>query len=280
MCQVALVLAFGVAERLQAFAESGVIPAAPESERFLAGYIQQNRQDGEQILLLGWRIPTSEIEALVFLLHWRGDGLRDYYATHALNDVQWAELIEHNAEKDAPLAEVTLAEARALLEASLAESRRYGKQPPREYRLAPNVVDRRIFSADVPTARAPRSFVAPDLSPEDLVTAYVAALHYRDYALAVDLLTDTHSSRADRAPAEAAESLRVELKHAPRREEEVDPAPADDAPASDDRRVLLATGAEIAVHPSGKRVRTPIRERYTVVRQGGAWRIEQIERLS
>jgi hypothetical protein len=267
-------------DALARLAESGVTPAAPEADRFLAGYIQQNRQEGEQILLLGWRIPSGEIEALVFLLNWRGAGLRDYYATHTLTDAQWTELIEHNAEKDAPLAEVTLAGARALLEAAIAESRRYAQELPREYKLAPNVIERRVFGADIPTADRPPLVIAPDLAPDDLVAAYVEALRYRDYALAVELLAEGHPSRANRTHAEAAEALRVELKHAPRRDENVDIVPDKQAAERDERRVLLATGAEVAVQQSGKRIRTPVRERYTVARHDNAWRIERIERLS
>jgi hypothetical protein len=192
---------------LTQLAERGVAASAPEQDRFLAGYIQQGRESGEQILLLGWRIPSGEIEALVFLLNWRGDGWRDYYATHTLSDAQWAELIEHNAKKGAPLAELPLAEAHALLDAA-------------------------------------------------------------------------HPARAGRTPAEAVEALRIELKHAPRREEEVETVPADVPAHGKDRSVLDATSVEVAVQPSGKRTRSEVRERYTLRLTGDGWRIARIERLS
>ncbi len=261
---------------LARLAEGG-IAAAPESERFLAGYIQQNREGGEQILLLGWRLPSAEIEALVFLLDWRGDGLRDYYSTHTLSDAQWKELVDHIADKGAPLAEVPLAEARALLDAALAESRRYSRPLPREYKISPGLIDRRILRAELPPVDAPHAFVAPDLTPEQVISAYVAALSYRDYTLAIELLTADHPSRTGRSVAEAASDLRVALKHAPRRDEAVEVAPAGEG---ERQRVLLATGAEVAVQASGKRVRGEVRERYTLVRQDDAWRIERIERLN
>ncbi|MGH2514171.1 MAG: hypothetical protein ACRDHP_00800, partial [Ktedonobacterales bacterium] len=56
----------------------------PGAERFYAGWVQQGRERGEQILILGWRVPTGTLEALVFLLDWRGDGLKDYYRTRGM----------------------------------------------------------------------------------------------------------------------------------------------------------------------------------------------------
>ena len=88
------------------------------------------------------------------------------------------------------------------------------------------------------------------------------------------LLADAHPARTEHTPAQAADALRAELKHAPRREENVEIVPSKAAAERDDLRVLFATGAELEVQQSGKRVRTQVRERYTLARQGDAWRIE------
>src|SRR5262249_23603076 len=147
------------------------------------------RERGEQILLLGWRLSGGEIEAFVFLLDWRGDGLKDFYATRRLTDAEWRQLVEHNTAKGAPLVEVTLAEGRALLEAVLAESRRFSRPLPREYKLTQGTIARRVLEVEeVPSAPRSRSYLAPDLAPEAVISAYAAALHYRDYALAAELL--------------------------------------------------------------------------------------------
>src|SRR5262249_47886465 len=104
---------------LAALVEQRVTTAAPPpgAERVLAGYVQQCRERGEQILLLGWRLPGGDIEAFVFLLDWRGDGLKDFYVTRRLTDAEWRQLVEHNSAKGASLVEVTLSEGRTLLEA-------------------------------------------------------------------------------------------------------------------------------------------------------------------
>src|SRR5262245_45471990 len=49
--------------------EQGVAAAGPPpgTERFFAGYVQQSRERGEQILLLSWRLPGGDIEVFVFL---------------------------------------------------------------------------------------------------------------------------------------------------------------------------------------------------------------------
>jgi hypothetical protein len=267
-------------QSLAALAADGIFPAAPEAERFVAGYVQQCRERGEQILLLGWRLPAGSVEALVFLLNWRGDGLKDFYTTRQLTDAEWRELIEHNAAKGALLVEAALADARDLIEAALAESRRFSRPLPREYRLAPGVVERRVLQAEHPPGE-PRSFVAPDLAPADIVAAYTAALHFRDYALAAELLAPEHPLRAERSVRETAEALRSDGKHTPRREEEVEVTPAS-APFADQevRCMLDAVGAGVEVQASGKRTRTEVRERYLLAHYSGRWQILEIERLA
>jgi hypothetical protein len=267
-------------QSLAALAADGIFPAAPEAERFVAGYVQRRRERGEQILLLGWRLPAGGVEALVFLLNWRNDGLKDFYATRQLTDAEWRELVEHNAAKGALLVEVTLADARDLIEAALAESRRFSRPLPREYRLAPGVVERRVLRVEHPPGE-PRSFVAPDLPPAEVVAAYAAALHFRDYALAAELLAPEHPLRAKRSVRETAEALRSDGKHAPRREEEVEIAPASVAYADQEERCMLdAVGTEVEVQASGKRTRIEVCERYLLARYSGGWRILKIERLA
>jgi hypothetical protein len=186
--------------------------------------------------------------------------------------------VEHNASKGALLEEISLAEARALLRAAIAEGQRFSRPLPREYKLTHSLSERRILNADVPEA-APRSFVAPDLAPEAVVTAYVAALHYRDYALAAELLAAGHPLRAGRTQEEAAQALRAEQKQVPRREEEVEVTPVEGA-TDEQRAVVEASGEQVAVEKTGKRVRSAVRERYTLAREdGGAWRIAANERV-
>src|SRR5258708_22779141 len=115
---------------LGALAERGITAAPPGEERFYAGWVQEGRERGEQILILGWRLADGDLEALVVLLDWRGDGLKDFYPTRRMNAGEWAALLEHHGQKSAPLAELTLAEARAPPEAGPAEGRRFSPPPP------------------------------------------------------------------------------------------------------------------------------------------------------
>jgi len=266
---------------LAAVAEQGVMTAAPPpgTERFLAGYLQQCREQGEQILLLGWRLPGGDIEAFVFLLDWRGDGLKDFYATRRLTDAEWHQLVEHNIAKGAQLVEVTLGEGRTLLEAVLAESQRFSRPLPREYKLTQGTVTRRVLEAKgAPSASRSRSYLAPDLTPEAVISAFAAALHYRDYALAAELLASGHPLRAGRSLEETTSALRAEQKSAPRREEKIQVTPVvETAGDPDGRRVLEAIGGQVAVERTGKRARSIVRERYTLTRDGDRWAIRSIE---
>ena len=262
-------------EARDALAARGVIPASPGEERFLAGWAQQSRETGEQIMLLGWRMPAGGVEALVFLLDWRGDGLKDFYRTRDMSDAEWRQLVAHNAAKGAPLAELTLSDARALLEAAQAESRRFSRPMPRGYKLEARVIERRVLSAaPLPPDMPP--YLRPDLAPEAIVTAYNDALHYRDYALAALLLHPDHPDRAGRTVEETATELRARLKHAPRREAGASvtrrPDGAAGARVTDEVR-LEAQGMEVAVDTRGGRTRTPMSEIFVLRMSTDGWRI-------
>jgi hypothetical protein len=258
----------------------GVAVAAASAEAFHTGWLQLGRERGEQIMLLGWRVGGARLEALVFLLDWRGDGVKDYYRTRGLTEAEWAELVAHNGEKGAPLVEITLAEGRALLLAALAEGQRYSRPVPREYRLAQGLIQRRVLDA---TDAAPpaHDYLTPDLGPEAIVTAYVSALHFRDYLLAWALLAPEHPARTGATPAAGADALRQARKRSPRRRPEIS-ATLEAAPKgakAGATATVLAAGAEERVEPSGRKVRAPVRERYTLRAGPEGWRIVASEPL-
>lgn len=262
---------------LDDLARKGVQPPKPGEESFLAGYVQEGRERGEQILALGWRQADGSLEALVFLLDWRGDGLKDYYRTRSMTDGEWRELIAHNAEKGGAMVEVRLSEAKALVEMALSEGRRFSRPLPRDYRLDAALIDRRLLrTVEAPPPETLRTFITPGLSPEEVVRAYVAALHYRDYALAALLLAPDHEMRSGRTPAQAAEALRLALKQTPRRESETgtrllspDVAQIVDAHEAE----VEAEGTEVVVERSGKRRRLPVRETYQLRQVSQTWKI-------
>lgn len=270
---------------LDGLARKGIRPPKPGEESFYAGRVQEGRERGEQILALAWRLPDESIEALVFLLDWRGDGLKDYYRTRGMTEAEWDELIAHNTAKGAPMVDIAPPEARALVEAAMAESRRFSRPLPRDYRLDASLVDRRLLRAvEAPTPDAIRSFITPGLPPEDVARAYVAALHYRDYALAAALLAPDHALRVGRSLAEAADALRAALKHAPRRESEAEarlitPDVSSDVAQRDtaNEAVVEMDGTEIVMERSGKRRRQPVAETYRLSKVSQTWKILAIE---
>ncbi len=263
---------------LSALAERGIAVPATGVETYHAGWVQQGRERGEQIMLLGWRLADGRIEGLVFLLDWRGDGLKDFYRTRDLGDAEWRELVEHNAKKGAPLTEIALAEGRALLEEALADGRRFSRPVPREYRLAQALVTRRIIDvAALPTT--PRQYVSPDLTPIAVVEAYIQALHFRDCLLAWDLLAPEHPARAPERSA-GVELLRRHLKHGPRRLPDAQVAiEGESSAAGAERTSVLAEGQEETVDKTGRRTRHPVRERYHLRRTPDGWRITAIAAL-
>jgi hypothetical protein len=211
----------------------------------------------------------------VFLLDWRGDGLKDFYRTRGMSHEEWLALVEHNRGKGIPLVDVGLAEAHALLNAALGESRRFSRPLPREYKLEATLIDRRILQASEATSSLP-SYVAPDLSAEQVVAAYIAALHYRDYLLAALLLDATNPLRMGRAVEETAEELRLRLKHAPRRDPGAQVTTRHGEGQSDgDEIEVEAVGARVTVERTGRKSRETVTERYRLKRDG-AWRVVSV----
>jgi hypothetical protein len=253
----------------EALGQRGITAAPPGKERFYAGWVQSGRERGEQILILGSRLSDGDIDALVFLLDWRGDGLKDYYRTRRMRDAEWRQLLVHNGAKGAPLVEVTLGEARTLLDAAIAESKRFSRPMPREYKVDSRLIERRILSVVFPPAGT-RSYVSPSLGPEQVVGAYIAALHYRDYRLAADLLSPVHTLRADRSLEESAEALRTQLKHAPRHDEEAHCTIVESTPEA---VIIQASGTQTTVQRTGRRLCQEVTERYTLSRHDDEWRI-------
>lgn len=255
-------------------ASKGITAPPPGEERFYAGWVQLGRERGDQIVILGWRLPTGALEALVFLLDWRGDGLKDFYRTRSMTQTEWRELLDHNGQKGAPLVEVSLVEGRALLNAALTESRRFSRPLPREYRRESGLIERRVLQEKEAHAGM-RSFVSPDLSPENVVSAYIAALHYRDYALAAELLAPEHPLRSNRTATETAASLHTALKHAPRRREGVQTQR--ESGAGEDVALVTGDGSEVRVEPNGRRVENAVHERFTLRQLSQVWRIVATE---
>jgi hypothetical protein len=256
---------------LEAMAERGVMPDVMGAERFMAGWVQQARERGEQILMLCWRLAQGDLEAMVFLLDWRGDGLKDYYRTRRMKHDEWAQLVEHNRAKGAPLVEIEKEQARTLLAASLAESRRFSRSLPRDYTLEASLIERRLELSHIQQADPP-SHVSVALAPEEVVAAYIAALHYRDFLLVAMLLDDAHPLRAGHTRSETADELRRHYKGASRRERD---AIANQIESGDDHAIVEAQGTQVVVEKTGRKVREAVRERYTL-KLSGTWRIVSV----
>jgi hypothetical protein len=165
-----------------------------------------------------------------------------------------------------------------LLEEALTEGQRFSRPVPREYKQAQALVNQRVLSAAA-LPETHRSYVTPDLAPDAVVAAYVRALHHRDYALAWEVLAPDHPARVgDRD--EAIEALRRAWKHAPRRKPEVTATLAAPVAEGDEKTATVrAEGEAETVERTGRRVRTPVRERYDLRRTPDGWRISAVHSL-
>lgn len=263
---------------LDTLEQQGIHPPISGEEQFYAGYVTESRERGEQIMLLGWQMPDSTIEALVFLLDWRTDGVRDFYRTRSMTLTEWQQLLAHNSEKGGSLVTISPAEARTLIEQAHEVRKRFSRPEPREYRLERQVIERRLFDGIVARPMT-RTFLPVALSAEEIVRAYTNALHHRDYTLLAMLLAEDNVLRNGHELNETIANLQAQMKHQPRREEEAVIVTEADSPDGHDsaRTRFTVEGRAISVEKGGKRRAVPVRESVTLVLEPDGWRILSVQ---
>src|SRR5205085_11505220 len=98
-------------------------------------------------------------------------------------------------EPDIALTDITLAEARRLIEEALAVNKWRGTTPHKEYRHHLPTVRQLVFDATDAGEDRGYTFIDPKLDPDEVVTTFVAAWTLGDYGLVYDLLTSDSSLR-------------------------------------------------------------------------------------
>src|SRR5205085_6943006 len=178
--------------------QAPLITLQPNAPRFWKGLVTQARQEGEVHLILCWEhgFDYNEVRMLIFLMDFWEQGLKEFIIENT-NKRNVDAQIAHIAKQlpDITLTDITLAEARRLIEEALTVNKWRGTTPHKEYRHHLPTVRQLIFDATDPGQDRGYTFIDPKLDPDEVVTTFVAAWTLGDYGLVYDLLTSDSSLR-------------------------------------------------------------------------------------
>ncbi len=171
--------------------------------RFWKGAVTQAREQGEVQLVLCWEQGPdySEARMLSFLLDFWQDGVKDFFTEtsnkrHIDSHIAEPPWRDKSGRDDLiETTDCTLAEGRRLLQEALSVNKWRGTPPPKDYRhYLPSINHLVLEASDVGEDRG-RTFIDPELEPEDVVGNFAGGWSMGDYGLAYDLLTSKSEIR-------------------------------------------------------------------------------------
>jgi tetratricopeptide (TPR) repeat protein len=188
--------------------QEGTAPGPVEQPpRFWKGYVTQSRETGQVQLILSWEqgFEYSQARLMSFLLDYWRYGVKDFYNENGgrrriESRVQEMRNMFANAEEgEVEVVECTLAEGRRLLLDALNVNEWRGTTPHKDYRHYLPTVQQLVLHAKNVGEDSDRTFIKPDLLPDEIVADFVGAWSSGDYALCYDLLASNSDLLEGRA---------------------------------------------------------------------------------
>jgi tetratricopeptide (TPR) repeat protein len=177
--------------------QESTAPAPVENPpRFWKGSVTQAREEGEVQLVLCWEqgFEYGEARMMSFLLDFWREGVKDFFTevgTRRRIDTRVQEirnLFESQLEDDVEIVDCTLAEGRRLLLDALAVNGWRGTTPHKDYRHYLPTVQHLMLNVTDIGEDSGRTFINPDLPPDETVANFVGGWSLGDYGLCYDLL--------------------------------------------------------------------------------------------
>ncbi len=274
--------------------------------RFWKGVATEMREQGEMQLVLLWEqgVDYNEARALVFLLDFWEEGVKDFFTRTGTKRRIESEMAEMAAKTDVKSTDSTLAEGRRLIEEALSVNKWRGTTPHKDYRHNLPIINQLLWqAADVGEDRG-RTFISPDLNAEEVVANFVGGWSLGDFGLAYDLLANGSSLREGLTRDEWIERRRAWAKEADpgdfsisfihEREQPKStlwvPAPIFGSHASSRKEVEIGWSLELQNTPLSGTLRemamgTTVNKHtgrhwfwtsYTLVQENGEWRIQSM----
>ncbi len=167
-----------------------------QSPRFWKGFVTETREDGEIELVLCWEqgFEYGEARLMAFLLDFWDEGVRNF--TTEVGSKRHIETRIGNtrvryskaAGREIRIQDCTLAEGRKLIQDALSVNAWHSTTPAKEYRHHLPVVEQLILNAPELDEDRGRTFINPDLEPDEIVGDFIGAWTLGDFGLCFDLL--------------------------------------------------------------------------------------------
>ncbi len=176
--------------------EPGPAVAVTNPPRFWKGFVTETREEGELEIVLCWEqgFEFSEARLMAFMLDFWEEGVKNF--TTEVGSKRHIEARLGNTKvrysksigREIRIIDCTLAEGRRLIQEALSVNTWRGTTPSKEYRHhLPTLQQLVLNTPDVDVDRG-KTFINPDLDPDEIVGDFIGAWTLGDFGLCFDLL--------------------------------------------------------------------------------------------
>lgn len=191
--------------------------ATTNAPRFWKGQATLLREQGELELILCWEqgFEYGEARMLTFLLDYWQDGVKDFVietGTKRHIESHLSEQATHfttESGEKLKLADCTLAEGRRLLLEALSVNKWRGTTPHKDYRHYLPTIQQLVLNAPRLDEDRGRTFINPDLEPDEIAAHFIGSWSLGDFGLCYDLLAHDNPIREGLSRAEWVERRRT-----------------------------------------------------------------------
>ncbi len=176
--------------------ESGPAVAVTNPPRFWKGFVTETREEGELEIVLCWEqgFEYSEARLMAFMLDFWEEGVQNFTTEVGskrhiderlgITKVRYSKSIG----REIRIIDCTLAEGRRLIQEALSVNTWREKRPSKEYRHNLPTVQQLVLNASDADEDSGKTFINPDLDPDEIVGNFIGAWTLGDFGLCFDLL--------------------------------------------------------------------------------------------
>ena len=177
--------------------EPGPALGVTNPPRFWKGFVTETREEGELEIALCWEqgFEYGEARLMAFMLDFWEAGVKNFtteVGTKRHIDTRLGNTRLRYSKaigREIRITDCTLAEGRRLIQEALSVNAWRGTTPDKEYRHHRPTVEQLILHAPDLDEDRGRTFINPDLDPDEIVGNFIGAWTMGDYGLCFDLLT-------------------------------------------------------------------------------------------
>jgi tetratricopeptide (TPR) repeat protein len=176
--------------------EPGPAVVVSNPPRFWKGFVTETREEGELEIILCWEqgFEYSEARLMAFMLDFWEEGVKNFTtevgskrhidARIGNTKVRYSKSIG----REIRIIDCTLAEGRRLIQEALSVNTWRGTTPSKEYRHNLPTVQQLVLNTPDVDMDSGRTFISPDLDPDEIVGDFIGAWTLGDFGLCFDLL--------------------------------------------------------------------------------------------